>query len=101
MLGVGISAGLLEETVTWRACGSFAAPELIPVSETVCIDASWLIVRFASGSSVGGLFTTTPKDLLTELLLSCPSFTVTVMVAVPHVFTSGVTVSAPVAFGER
>ena len=54
---MGISPVALEVAVTVRVWFSLAAPELIPVSVTVCVPASSATVRLARGSSVGGSLT--------------------------------------------
>src|SRR5438093_7755560 len=97
-----MSPGLLEAVVTVSAWLSFAGPALIPDKLTVCDPESWLMVMFASEFRVGGSLTgltVTVKERLNVLLTAWPSFTVTVMVAVPLALAAGVKLKLPVAFG--
>ena len=89
---------LLETAVTVSAWDWLAAPELIPVRFTVCSPAFSLIVRLEIAFNVGGwltALTVTVNVCVTMLLLAPPSLTVTVMVAEPLAFATGVKVSVP------
>ena len=92
----------LAVAVTVSVWLSFAAPELMPDREMVCRAALMRRERLPSAFSVGALLTAptvTVKERLVTLFCDCPSFTVTVMVAVPLACATGVKRKVPVAFG--
>src|SRR5205809_704917 len=103
MFGLGTTDGSLETAVMVRFCDSFVAPQLIPVRLTDWMPLFSLIVRFATGFSVGGgllrLVTVTVKVRVIVLFCAWPSLTVTEMVATPEALATGVKLIVPVALG--
>src|SRR5262245_60641801 len=104
MVGVGIRLGLLELARMVRVWFSLAAPEPIPESGTEC----WAVfcgnVTLASALRVGASFTgftVTRNERLVRLFWLCPSFTLTVMRALPLALGTGVKLREPLAFGLR
>src|SRR5213593_3873176 len=94
--------GLLDVAVTVRNSGSLAAPEVIPLRLTVWVGASSLMVTLPMAFNVGASLTgatVTMNVWRTMLLLGCPSFTVTVTIAVPKAFVAGVNRRLPVLAG--
>lgn len=101
-VGFGTTVVSLDAAVIVRTCVSFAAPDVTPVKFTVCCAASSFSVRLFIGSSVGGSLIgliVTLKVRVVILLDAPPSFTLTVIVAVPKAFATGVKLRLPVAFG--
>src|SRR5262245_16325074 len=97
-----MTPGLLELAVIVRFWISSGGPALMPERLTVCIVAFSVMDKLPIAFSVGGSFTgltVTVKLRLIVLLVAWPSFTVTVMVAVPLAFATGVKLSVPVVFG--
>jgi len=92
MVGAATIAGELDVADTLRICVSLFAPGLIPESATVCAPAFSWMTRSASGSRVGGSFTE-ETDTVKAVMALAPwlSETVTVIIAVPNWFASGVT----------
>ena len=94
--------GVLEVAVIVRVSISFAAPEEMPDKLMVCGPESSLNWMLPRADSVGTSFTeltVTVKVRDTVLLWLWPSFTVTVINALPLALATGVKVSVPVAFG--
>ena len=92
-VGLGISAVLLELAVTVSTCVSLP-PAAIPLRFTVCAPASSKIAAgFVIASSVGASFTAVTVRANVSLVVVVPSFTVTVIVAVPDRLAAGVAVS--------
>src|SRR4051794_39290012 len=86
IIGSEIKPGLLEVAEIFSVWLSFAGPELIPARKIVCGPASSLMVKSLIGSSVGAsftAFTVTIKLRANDGLWLPPSFTVTVITAVP------------------
>src|SRR5438093_597762 len=101
-VGLGIKLVLPDVAVTVSVCASLAAPAPIPERFTVWLAAFSLSATSLMGFNVGGSFTgltVTVKARVTTLLLAPPSLTVTVMVAVPLMFDTGVRLNVPVAVG--
>ena len=93
---------MLEVAVTVGVCAAFVMTGLIPLRETVCAVAFSLIVTLLNVLSVGAWFTAltvTVNVRLRVLFVVPPSFTVTVMVAVPNPYATGEKLKDPVAFG--
>src|SRR5436853_453327 len=92
-------AGLLEVADTVNGCPlSLAGPALMPVSVTVCRGASSLNVIGFGVSSVGRSLTgvtETVKVRVAVLFTAWPSLTITVTVAEPNAFGTGVKVNVP------
>src|SRR5882757_5261155 len=103
MVGFSINDVLLEVTVIFSGWFSLVEPEEIPVKAMTCAGTFSLIAILSNAFNVGGRFitglTVTLKVRLKRLLLVLPSFTVTVMVAVPLVLLTGLKVNVPVALG--
>src|SRR6266436_4602828 len=102
MVGFGIRAGLLEVALTVRIWFSLAAPELMPLKDTVCTPASSLMLRSPIGFNVGGslmALTVTVNVRLMVGLIVWPSLTVTVITTVPLALATGAKVNDPVGFG--
>ena len=100
-VGFGISPVFEELAVTVSVWLS-PPPAAMPLSATVCCPGSSLIVSGESAFSVGGSFTafTVTRNVCTTVLFAdWPSSTVTVTVAVPLAFATGVKPRLPVAFG--
>src|ERR1051326_362962 len=94
--------GSLEVAVMLNVSNSFAAPELMPVRDTVWVPASSLMFKLLIGARVGGSFTgvtVTLKTRLTRLFEPALSLTVTVMKAEPKALWTGVKLRLPVALG--
>ena len=88
--------------VTCNVCES-PGPAVMPVKFTVCEPAFSLIAAGSAitarvGAWLTGL-TVTVKVRVTMLLLVPPSFTVTVIVALPKANATGATLKLPVVFG--
>ena len=99
---MGMTLGLLDEAVTESVCDSLAAPEPMPERLTVWSVPFSLIETFAREFNVGGWFTGLTVTLnvrVTVALAVPPSFTVTVIVAVPDIKVTGAKLREPVAFG--
>src|SRR4029077_12584287 len=84
-----MSAGLLELTWNTSVCDSSAAPELMPVTLTVCSPASSLRVRLLKGLKDGGSFTGTTVSAKELVTLAAPSPTTRLMVALPERLVAG------------
>ncbi len=81
---------------------SFAAPAPMPLKFTVWADAFSLMLTLLNPFSVGASFTAltvTVNVRVTVLFAACPSLTVTVIVAQPLAFATGVKFKLPVALG--
>ena len=82
--GCGRSPVLLDEAVTARVWLSLAAPEPIPLRETVCSPAFVARVRLASAFKVGASFTAvTVMATVATAELACPSLTRKVKLSEP------------------
>ena len=101
-MGLGIKPVFDELAVTVSVWDSLALPLVMPVRPTVCAPESSFATTLLIAAIVGASFapmTVTVNVRVTKLLTDWLSLTVTVIVAVPTAFATGVKFKLPELFG--
>jgi hypothetical protein len=91
MFAFGINVRLLEVAATPRLPGAVSTSPTVKASAAVAVPLS--VVWLAIAAMVGTSFTAVTVRTKVSLVVVVPSFTVTVIVAVPNSFSAGVAVS--------